>query len=143
MLPDPEPAVRFAVASTANTDLDLVRRRLLFTAVNDTNESVRAAAYQRLLLSKDIATVEEARKGVRDESKRVRVILLDTMARLGKEENRGAIRIGLADRIGEVRSAALKALYALPNGATAEEIAPLKSDPHPMVQAVFKGMAKN
>ena len=143
MLPDPEPAVRFAVASTANTDLDLVRRRLLFTAVNDTNESVRAAAYQRLLLSKDPTTVEEARKGVRDESKRVRVILLDTMARLGKEENRGAIRIGLADRIGEVRSAALKALYALPNRATAEEIAPLKSDPHPMVQAVFKGMAKN
>jgi HEAT repeat protein len=143
MLPDPEPAVRFAVASTANTDLDLVRRRLLFTAVNDTNESVRAAAYQRLLLSKDPATVEEARKGVRDESKRVRVILLDTMARLGKEENRGAIRIGLADRIGEVRSAALKALYSLSNGATAEEIAPLKSDPHPMVQAVFKGMAKN
>lgn len=143
MLPDPEPAVRFAVASTANTDLDLVRRRLLFTAVNDTNEAVRAAAYQRLLLSKDVASIEEARKGVRDESKRVRVILLDTMARMGKEENRGAIRIGLADRLAEVRSAALKALYALPNGASQEEIAPLKNDTHPMVRAVFDGMAKN
>lgn len=134
MLPDPEPTVRAAIVRGVPMENELVMRRLLFVAVNDVSEEVRLTAYRRLAAQGTGEYLSEALRGVRDESARVRVGLLEKLGELAREDQRRFVLVGLSDRDPRARVAAINALKAFPS-TTREEIAPLLQDPVPQVRA--------
>jgi HEAT repeat protein len=127
---DPEPLVRLAVVESADPKNELVARRLQWTAVNDSSDEVRAQTLIKLVRSGIPSLEEEGRRGVRDESRYVR---LQVLAELEGEASRGAFRLAVADADPEIRALALAKFRAL-GEVSAAEIETALNDPHPMVQ---------
>lgn len=141
-LQEVDPAVRLAVTRTADTSLDQVCRRLLWSCVNDTSDAVRAASYIRLLSGPIEAYRPEGYKGVRDESPFVRLEVLAYFAQNGNEAHRSALRIAVVDPDPRVRAAALAGFAALPGAVTIEEIGAAATDAHPAVRAAWLELKK-
>jgi hypothetical protein len=135
-LQEVDPSVRFAVTSSADPRVELVRRRLMWSAVNDPSDNVRAMSNWKLVskVHEDEAARQEGYKGVRDESRWVRLFLVRQMAHEPDEAHRGALRLAVVDRDPEVRGEALKALSLLPGPVMLEEVANTLNDVHPWVQ---------
>lgn len=138
-----DPEIRAAVVRTANVAIPQSRRQLLYTAVNDSSDQVRALSYIRLFESLDAKTRAESSRGVRDDGINVRLMLIEWMGLAKKEDHRGALQVGLADTNSAVRAAALRALSMLPKGVLAEEAAPLLNDESPAVQIALLELASS
>lgn len=111
--PDPEPAVRAAIARAMDPNHELSARRLSFNAVNDPNEFVRLACLETIINSKIPAVAEEGYKGVRDESLAVRLALIQTMAENPKPAYRTALQTAMIDTDPLVITAALHAFQSM------------------------------
>lgn len=142
LLMESDPNVRLAVVQGANTTLELVNRRLLWSAVNDPSELVRATSYRRLLDSPIADYRSEALKGVRDESVAIRLSLLEAMIASPKPEYRSALRLAVADGRAAVRAAALRGFAAIPGAVEPAEIENVFADRDPRVQLALIGLAR-
>ncbi|MBX7133674.1 MAG: HEAT repeat domain-containing protein [Fimbriimonadaceae bacterium] len=142
MLMESDPNVRLAVVEGANVALELVNRRLLWSAVNDPSEFVRLTSYQRLIESPIADYRSEALKGVRDESKAIRLGLLAAMTAKPDPNYRSALRLAVTDASAEVRAAALSAFAALPGVVELAEIENTFADKDPRVQLALVSLAK-
>ncbi|MBL8086525.1 MAG: HEAT repeat domain-containing protein [Chthonomonas sp.] len=129
-----EPNVRLAVVRTANAGFDLAARRLLYAAVNDPSEEVRASAAIRLLDAVDEEIKLEAMKVVRDESPTVRRRVLDGLAEKPSPAAHALILQSLGDRVADVRAAALRALTKGPKEVGLDDLSPVLDDRDPRVQ---------
>lgn len=142
MLPDPDPSVRLAVAEHADTSLELINRRLLFSAVNDPVEEVRLACYLKLIRSTISDYVTEGIKGVRDESPYVRFGIVRSVTQNPAPVLRTIALLGVIDSDARVRAEALYALAALPGNVKKDELGRIASDSDPRVQAAFAALKK-
>lgn len=137
-----DPCVRLAVTQGVGVDLDLVNRRLLYGAVNDPSEAVRAASYVKLIESGLAEYRVEGYKGVRDESEAVRLAVVRHLADAPKPEHRQALQLAVTDARASVRAAALAAFARLPGEVAWAEIENVGSDGDPRVQRALLALAK-
>ena len=128
------PAVRLRTVELLDMSSPGDRSAAQWHSVNDPSDMVRATAYIRLINSADKALVEEGYKGVRDDSRFARILVLNALAASPKADHRAAIDVALTDKSAAVRVAAIKALAALPGDATTEELNLIRADKHPDVQ---------
>ncbi|MBI1757593.1 MAG: HEAT repeat domain-containing protein [Fimbriimonas ginsengisoli] len=141
-LQETDPAVRLAATQGADASYELVANRLLWTAVNDPSDAVRAAAYAKLIGSDKENFRREGYRGIRDDGRGVRLELLKLFADKPSEAHRGALRIAVADPDPEVRAAALRAFTVLQGVVSLEEIGNVLKDRHPWVQAALLDLSR-
>jgi hypothetical protein len=138
---DPDPTVRIALVEKKRPSSDLFARRVLWTAVNDDSEWVRATAYLQLLDSPFADIRDQALRGVRDESVAIQLAVLEEMRTRPQEEYRAALRMAVVDVQDVVRAAALDAFAAQPGEVTIAEVRNTVNDPSPLVRAALKRLA--
>lgn len=134
LVQESDPCVRLAVVQGVSLELDLVNRRLLYVAVNDPLESVRAAAWVRLLQSPLAEYRREALASVRDESPAVRLAALAQMAKMASGDHRDALRQAVVDPDPRVKAAALQAYAVLPDPIEPAEIENTFVEDDPRIQ---------
>jgi HEAT repeat protein len=137
-----EPTVRHAVIQRLNPSYDLVNRRLLWNAVNDPSERVRAESYAKLIASPIPEYRGEGYKGIRDESLTIRLGLLDHLKQNPSENHREALRLAIIDTSPLVRAATLRAFATLPKEVRFEEIENTLSDSDSRVQEALLELAE-
>jgi HEAT repeat protein len=142
MANEPEPGVRVAIAKSANLENNLVNRRLLFAALNDESQWVRATCLLRLIQSPDAKIRREAFQGVRDPAIGIRLALLAAMAEDPDDSYRPALRVAVTDREARVRAAALRAFATQPGPVSKAEVANVANDPDVEVAAAYAALAK-
>ncbi|MBV6458190.1 MAG: hypothetical protein HONBIEJF_01315 [Fimbriimonadaceae bacterium] len=130
---DADPVVRYAAVHAANPNVDLLLKRLQFVSVNDPSEPVRLAALKRLLATEGPA-MNEALKGVRDESPWVRMDLLEFIGTLANPKHLIAVKNGIADSNPLVRAAALRSWRRFEEGPKPDDLLPAITDSDPRVQ---------
>ncbi len=140
-LQDLNPAVRLAATQSADVTQDYACGKLLYSAVNDPSDSVRAWSCVKLIGSPIESFRSEGYKGVRDDSRAVRILILQQLALHPNEAHRGALRIAVADADPEVRAGALRAFAAMPGTVSNDEISNTLGDRHPWVQAALVELA--
>ncbi len=140
-LNDLDPSVRLAVTKGADVNEEYVCNKLLYSQVNDTSDAVRAWSSLRLITSPIASFKSEGYKGVRDDSRGVRILILQQLAAHPSEEHRQAIRIAVADSDPGVRAAALAAFATIPGIVSNDEIANTLHDKHPWVQEALVELA--
>lgn len=136
-----DPAVRLAAVTAADPNDGHIVRALMRAAVNDASDSMRAASYAKLLEAKAPETRGEGLKGVRDDSRWVRLKVTEWLLAHAEESNRPALRLAVTDSDAEVRAAALRAFAAIQGPVSLDEIGPASIDPHPVVQAALIDLA--
>jgi HEAT repeat protein len=137
-----DPEITLAVTNSADVTDEYQMRKLLWSAVNEPSDLVRAASDIKLISSPNPSFRAEGYKGVRDDSRVTRIAVLDYLAAHPDEAHRGALRLAVTDRSPEVRAAALRGFAALEKGAAADEIANVLEDRHPLVQLALIDLAK-
>ena len=137
-----EPNVRLAVTRLADVSDDLVCRRILWSAVNDPNDSVRLLSYQRLFESPLSGMRAEALKGVRDDGVQVRKSFVLWLAKQPGADVKAALKLGLADILPEVRAATLNGLAKGIHEFSLEDLGSLLRDPDPRVQVALAAYAE-
>ncbi|MBS1724367.1 MAG: hypothetical protein JSS66_15600 [Armatimonadetes bacterium] len=142
LLSEPVAAVRLEIARRADPSIELVARRLNYTAVNDPSQWVRAVSYGRLIDSQDKNVLTEALKGVRDDAVGVRLYLLEEMRTRAKESYRPALRIAVVDPNPNVRAAALRAFATQPGPVEADEVRNTFTDQDPAVKAALAELVR-
>lgn len=136
-----DPQIRLAVTEGANTANPVVLKRLLWSAVNDPSDAVRAASCLRLIFSGKAREVAEGYKGIRDDSVWVRIAILKGLAAKPDEAHRGALRIAVVDLSPRVRAEALTAFGTLKE-VSLDEISNTLEDKYPVVQRALIQLAK-
>jgi HEAT repeat protein len=137
-----DPEIRLAVTENANVQNPVVQKRLLWSAVNDPSDSVRAMSCWKLIKSGNAKNAAEGYKGVKDDSFGVRRELVDRMGADPSPAHRNALRIAVTDLSPSVRAAALRALATQPGPVTPEEVANVFEDKFPVVQLALLDLAK-
>ena len=137
-----DPAVKLAVTRNADPSVDRVLSAMLWSAVNEPSDMVRAQSYEKLIQASTPAAKAEGYKGVRDDSRYVRRLVVEYLAAHPSEDNRNALRIAIADRSAEVRAAAITGFAALEKGATEDEIANVLDDENSDVQLALIDFSK-
>jgi HEAT repeat protein len=137
-----DPAVKLAVTLNADPSIDKVVSPLLWSSVNEPSDLVRAESYIKLIQAPVAATKTEGYKGVRDDSRYVRKLVVEYLAAHPSEDHRNALRTAIADRSAQVRAAALEGFAALDQGATSDEIANVLDDPDSGVQLALIDLSK-
>ena len=138
MLGDPNPGVRLAATEALKSRAKLAGSKLIYAAVNDPSELVRAEAYRNLILGGPANLLNEAMRGRTDESWVVRKRVLET---LGESKQEGALTlIGLSfsDRNYIVRDVAIRMRGNFTEAISAEELASLEAETHPVVLKAIK-----
>jgi HEAT repeat protein len=131
------PEIKLATIEAVDANDEPQVRRLLWAAVNEPQDLVRAASALKLIQSPLEELRREGYKAVRDDSPTTRRLVLEALAARPNETHRDALRLGIADRNPSVRAAAILAFAALEKGATEEELAPALEDNHPDVQVAL------
>lgn len=134
-LNDVDPMVRLAVVEGADESLDQVCRRLLWLGVNDPSDEVRARSMLRLMASGKPEFQNEGLKGVRDESRGVRLALAQALAEVPEALRVRAAQYLLADSDPTVRAAAAAT-------APAQALEAAWRDSDPRVQLALARRAK-
>ena len=140
-LNDLDPSVRLAVTKGADVSEEYVCNKLLYSQVNDVSDAVRAWSSLRLINSPIASFKAEGYKGVRDDSRGVRIEILQELAKNPSEAHRQALRIAVADSDPGVRAAALDAFAKMPGDISNDEIANTLHDKHPWVQKALVELA--
>jgi len=141
-LQDPVSNVRAQIAGDLDANVSLSARRLLFLAVNDSSEQVRAISYGRLLESKDAAILDEALRGIRDDSRLVKITILNKIEIMPDEKFRAALRIGVLDRSPEIQAAVLNAFQKMPEPVSFGEISNVVGSQSEAVQVAMLRLAE-
>lgn len=139
---EPSPCVRLEIVKTADITVELVSRRMLYTAVNDSSQWVRAVALGRLLDSSNKSVRSEALNGVKDEAVGVRLYLLGLMATRANADDRSALRLAVTDLDSRVRAAALRSFARQPGPVDPNEVKNTFTDTDPEVRAALADLAK-
>jgi HEAT repeat protein len=137
------PQVRLAATRAANLESPVVLKRLLWSAVNDPSDAVRAESAWKLIHSGQENESAEGYKSVRDDSVGVRLDIVSRMAAEPLAAHRGALQAAVTDLSPRVRAAALAALAKQPGPVTADEIANVFEDKFPIVQLALLELAKS
>ncbi len=137
-LQEDDPAVRLAVVQGVRLNLDLVLRRLLWSAVNDSSDAVRAASDIGLIKLGKPNHIAEGYKGIRDDSRTVRLALVKYIERNPSEAGRDALRLAVTDTDADIRAAALDAFIRMPGPFSPEHVQSAANDLDPRVQAAYK-----
>ena len=137
-----DPEIKLAVTRHADPSRDEDVRILLWSAVNEPYDMVRAQSDIKLIQSQAPANRTEGYKGVRDDSKFVRLQVLQYLASQPKEEHRNALRIAVADRSPMVRAAALNGFAALDAATSLDEVANVLEDSSSTVQLALIDLAE-
>jgi len=137
-----DPQIKLAVTVTCDPADEYQMRKLLWSAVNEPSDMVRAESDIKLIQSPDANFRTEGFKGVKDDSRATRLAVLDYMQRNPNENNRAALRLAVADRSPEIRAAALRGFAKLEKGAEPDEIANVMEDKDPEVQLALIALAK-
>lgn len=119
---DPSPNVRGEIAKMLDANNILSGRRLLYLAVNDPSEDIRATCYTKLVGSKDESLVSEALKGVKDESRLVRLAILAKIMAKPDEKFRATYRVAVLDKEPVIQALVLKAFSQLPDPVELGEV---------------------
>lgn len=138
---DPNPNVRGIIAGYLDPDSTLSGRRLLFLAVNDSSEDIRAICYTKLLTAKDQTLVSEALSGIKDESRLVRLAILSRLMAKPDEKYRATYRVAVLDKDPVVQALVLKAFSQLPDPVELGEIANVVGNKSPLVQIALLQLA--
>ncbi len=138
---DPVSNVRWEVARGLDPKSNLSARRLLFLAVNDSSEDVRAECYRQLLDSQDAAVLDEALRGIRDESRLVKLTIISRIKAQPDEKFREALRIGMLERQPEIQAAVLEAFALLPETTNFGEVSTAAGSDDPQVQLALLRLA--
>ena len=136
-----DPQVRLTVTKYADPNNAVVRKRFLWSAVNDPSDAVRTESAWRLIHSNTPSAVAEGYKLIRDDSVGVRLELLRRFQLEPSPAHVGAIRIALADSSPRVRAAALRALAAQQAEVSLDEISNVFDDKFPAVQHALLDLA--
>ncbi len=137
---DNDPLVRLQVVRGADSENELVLRRLLWASVNDPSDAVRGASLVRLLASKDAKARTEALRGVRDESRQVRAVVVQTLP--STEDARNTLRIAVTDEEPAIKASALLGFAKLPGPVDPAEVSTAFNDPIPVVQRALLDLVK-
>lgn len=137
-----DPQVRWTVTSGANTENNVVVKRMLWSAVNDPSDAVRAMSCWKLIESGKPKDAGEGYKGVRDDSVGVRLELVERMGASPSPRHRDALLVAVADSSWRVRAAALRSLAKQAEAVKVEEIANVLEDKYPAVQFALLDLAK-
>lgn len=137
-----DPEIKIAVARASDPTDEYQMRKLLWSAVNEPSDAVRAASDAALIGSPDATFRAEGYKGVRDDGRATRLMVLTYLEEHPNEAHRGALRLAVTDRSASVRAAALRAFAQLEKGVEAEEIANVLEDRDPEVQLALQALAK-
>ena len=135
------PELRYAALLPATTENADERQKLLYAAINDPSDAIRAFAGDRLLDARDPSVRNEGLRGTADDSAWVRVLMQRSLARRANPELKAGVLKGLADPVGLVRAEALRALVAL-GAPESAEVATILDDPHPDVLVALNDLAK-
>jgi hypothetical protein len=119
---EPSPIVRLTIVQALDPQFELAARRLLYSAVNDPINWVRAAAYAKLVDSPFDSIRLEALKGVRDDAPFVRRVVLQAMIDRPNAAYRSALRLAVTDSLAPVRAMALAAFAVVPGTVEPGEI---------------------
>jgi len=136
-----DPMIRLEVVRLADVKNPVVVKRLMWSAVNDPSDEVRAASNLRLIFSGDPKSAEEGYKGVRDESVGAKLAVLEVLAAKPSETHRKALQVAVTDLSPRVRAAALLAFAKL-GDVRQDEIANTLEDKFPIVQMALLDLAK-
>ena len=136
-----DPSVRLTATMSADTAQEYVCSKLLYSSVNDPSDAVRAWSNVKLTMSPLESFKNEGYKGVRDDSREVRILLLQQLAAHPSETHRQALRIAVADSDPEVRANALTAFGTMAGAVSVEEIANTLHDRHAWVQRALVELA--
>jgi HEAT repeat protein len=141
MVDQEDPIIKLAVVENTDVKDETDMRKMLWTAVNEPSDRVRASSYERLAMSPVPNMQAEGLKGVRDDSWWTRVLLLRFLKDHPLPTARGAVKLGLTDRSASVRSAAIEALAAF-DKVTLDELKPCLDDANPQVDLALIQLAK-
>jgi HEAT repeat protein len=142
LMQETDPAVRLAVAQYANPELDRIAHDLLWPAVNDPSEEVRAACDIGLIRSSKDEYRQEGFKGVRDDGVYVRLAVLGELQSHPNAAYRAPLRIAVTDSNASVRAKALRAFAVQPGDIATQEISTVLDDKDPQVQIALVDLAK-
>jgi HEAT repeat protein len=137
-----DPEIKLAATRLADPTREYDMRKVLWSAVNEPSDAVRALSLIKLMQSPTATFKAEGYKGVRDDSRFVRLQVLDWMAQNPDEAHRGALRLAVTDRSAAVRAQALRAFASLREPTTLDEITNVMSDQDSEVQLALIGLAK-
>lgn len=137
-----DPGARRAVTLAADVNNNEVCKRLLWSAVNDPSDELRALSCFRLIQSGKPNFVSEGLKGVRDDSVGMRRRLLELLRGTPIEAARPALRLAIADTSPLVRADALRTMAAWPDPVPRSEYESVLNDPDPRVQAALAELRK-
>jgi hypothetical protein len=137
-----DPEIKLAVTRCADPAQEGDIRMLVWSAVNEPSDMVRADSCIKLIQSPTASARTEGYKGVRDDSEFVRLRVTEYLSASAKEDGREALRLAVADRSPAVRAAALRGFAALDKGATAEEVSNVMDDQDPEVQLALIDLSK-
>lgn len=141
-LQESNPRVRQSVVESADMGLEKVCRRILYTSVNDASEYVRAASLAKLMQSSLVQFRDEGYKGVRDESRYVRMKVLEFIAAHPNQESRQSLQIASVDADPDVKCAALRAWATFPGDIRMEELGDIPTSIDPRVQSGLAALMK-
>jgi HEAT repeat protein len=135
-LRDPEPVVRLATVRGIRLEDDLIGRRILFSAVNDTSEAVRLAAWLRLMESGRPEWRGEAVRAIRNETLANREALARHIGGWDPSDEAAATAMGIAlsDPNPTVRAALVARLGAAGLSAASRVRETILADGSPFVQ---------
>ena len=141
MLQQDDPIIKLEVVLNTDPQDETDLRKLLWSAVNEPSDLVRATSYAKLISSTVNGMKSEGLKGVRDDSWWTRTLVLRFLEQNPSELARGPIRLALTDREPRVRAAALNAMSALEK-VTLEDLQSCLADPHPLVDVALVNCSK-
>jgi len=137
-----EPEIKLATTRSVDPKDDYQIRKLLWSAVNEPSDLIRAESDIKLIQSPNESIRSEGYKGVRDDSRTTRILLIGYMTENPNEAHRNALRLAVTDRSPEVRAAALRGFGALEKGAQTDEITNVLNDEDPRVQLALQEFSK-
>lgn len=141
-LPQDDPEIKVETVRLTDPSRDYEMSKLLWAAINEPSDAVRAESDIKLIQATNANDRTEGYKGVRDDSREVRLRLVDWMREHPNEANRPALLLAVTDRSASVRAAALRALAAQPGAVSNDEIANVLTDKQPEVQLALVQLSK-
>ena len=135
------PELRYNAIYPATAENADERQKLLYAAINDPSDAIRAFASARLLSSPNESDVAEGLRAASDDSAYVRYLFMETLYAQKKPAYRPLLLKGLVDPVAPVRAQALLALGEL-GPIDAAEVGAILNDPHPDVLRALIQLSK-
>ncbi|MFZ4506263.1 MAG: HEAT repeat domain-containing protein [Fimbriimonas sp.] len=139
---DDDILVRLAAIETSDPREDIHVRKLLWSAVNEPEDYLRAAAGIKLIQATDAKAKAEGYKVVRDESAGARWWFARSLTE-SNSGNRSALLLATTDSDPEVRAMALTRLIGQAEPPSEADLEGVLADPYPVVQYALLSLARS